>query len=267
MAEKVKKKSGARESILEYLRELHYKKAHGEGLTSEEEKSIKSVSALARYMSEKDEFRMVVYAHNELPKEIVSYEERGFSVLSEQSFRKAYKQLEADGRVEEVDGNICYLPLREEQEELFPILKIADSIEVTPLPYNDLAFYGVRSSLSAEVANYINHQFYRQDIRAISLGDVIMCIDICVPNGSRIVKKKPIAERVDECLKSFKLRELSSYGEKELVSGYTAQQIERRREEEGMESAIARHEAEQELAKKQGGTIKNPTKRKLKKKQ
>lgn len=263
MAEKNKKKNEAKERMLKYLRELYYKRAYGEGLTNEEEKSIKSISALARYMSEKDEFKMVIYAHDELPEGIASYEERGFLVLSEQSFRKAYKLLEADSRVEEIDGNICYLPLREEKEEIFPILKIADNIEVTPLPHNDFAFYEVRSSISAEVANYINQQFYRHDIRAISLGDVIMCIDICIPNGSRIVKKKPIAERVNECLKSFKLRELNSHGERELDGGYTAQQLEEQR----MENDIARYEAEQEFAKRQGGTIKILPKRKVKKKQ
>lgn len=256
-------KNAAKEKILSYLQSLYFKKANQVELSAEEDVSIRSITQLSKYLSSQEKYNIHVYEPGDTVTDYQKPTGEGFCIISYPSFRNAVEELISDGKIERTGGLIQYSPDKEEREAFFPILKMASSIDITPLPWQDLAFFQVRRGLSAEVANYINHQFYNNDIYAVSLGDIIMCIDMAVPSGSKIVvKRETVHERVTACLAPFHLNKLSDFHGKESKIGYTAAEVYEQR----LLDTPSQQEEQEMLENMSGGIIKQPRKRRVKKK-
>jgi hypothetical protein len=168
---------------------------------------------------------------------------------SKSTFHSAVTNLKKGGLIEKNDEGFYELVKRlKDYTSLFPILEIASGINVYPLRQNDVQFFRVYPNMSAEVANYLNHEFKCSDIYTVPLGDIIMCIDIGIPKGSELVKKKggTLESRVLRKLRKSNFN-INEYNDSHL-NGYT--------EDELIEIEFNKLQQQQENTPKYGGVIK-----------
>lgn len=60
----------------------------------------------------------------------------------------------------------------------FPLLQIADRIPIKMLPPEDIMFLSAPAQYAPAITDYINAVFYKKDIIAMVMGDLIMCVSV-----------------------------------------------------------------------------------------
>lgn len=246
--------------ITDYMKGLYTKKLNGELFTREETESISGQLNLANYLLAGEHTPLYETGSVDHKANGNAPHPSDPNEVSVDLVKKVIKSLLDRSRLEKRDGVLQYVPKAKEALQNFPILKMAEDIQITECPWNDIAFYQVSKSFSTEITNYINAQFYTNDIRAIDLGGLVMCIDLSLGQKSTLVQKRyPLSQRIANILKDFDFRMPSALQDCEI--GLSESDVE----EELMNDAIA---SQKYLSKKEnsyGGKIQSPSKRKVKK--
>ena len=252
MARTADKSPLVREIVLEYLKMLYQKECEGSALTKEEMESTTTIDNLGKAVFRYGKGKII-------EKGMVEKPEKDIKEVSSSTVYNVIKSLQADGKIEWFDGKLHYKEPDTEENKRYPILKIADQIPVTPLPYRDVAFYRVGERYSAWVAEYINSRFHCGDIVAVNMGQIVMCIDLEVPKGATsVTKKEPLEKRVGNLLRGFSLKD---YWEFDDSDGYSEEELEQMRVRQN-EKCMRRELNEPGW----GGKIEKPLKRKVRKK-
>ena len=140
--------------------------------------------------------------------------------ISRNIIRYAIKELVNDCTIYYDKDNRCfrYTPSEQQISNQFPILKIAQNITITPLPYSTVVYFHVSPIYADAVVDYLNAQFKPDDVRAINLGEIIMCIefktyDIQVkydtPYDQTNASQAALFIRICKILKKFNLASLA----------------------------------------------------------
>ena len=251
MSKRRDKGEQAEDIIRKYLGELREKERRRVALTDEERRSV----------SQKNFLIDAVYKYGaETICETGLGDASGRKEISRGTISGAIDRLLGSGDIEYRNHQYRGKTQQEDRYEQYPVLNMASNIQITAMPCEDVAFYRTEKRFSGLIAEYINGHFLNDDIFAVDLGGVIMCIDQCLPQKSKAVtKRKSLAVRVEKILKEFDLRGISEFDCKD---GYTESQYQTRL----MKKAIKQEEEERGRESDFGGEIKTPRERKVKKK-
>lgn len=247
MRKSAPKKDKVKRVLLDFLKSLYLKDRDGEKLTAEERSYIVQQKVLARYVYDHKEFRI-----------FESKDKQGSAegdVISTASVIAAISELEKDELIERCNGCYQYVPTAEELATEYPITAIASKITVRPLPHDGLAFIQVPKNYCDEICSYINSRFRANDVRAVPLGDIIMCIDVSLPSDSKFVRKKETLEaRIQRCMRGFNYIDHQD----DIKEGLTAIDAWAEQEQEAERQAYANANNQDN---NYGGKLLNPPKR------
>lgn len=110
------------------------------------------------------------------------------------------------------------------------------------------------------IVNYISSRFDKDDIRAISLEDVILCFDLCIPSSAKSVEKSySLRERVGTILVPFEQDEKKEFNDNNGISAQEKAEIDEA-------AIIGAHKLEEQRASSYGGTVRNSKRKNIKKK-
>lgn len=251
MSKRRDKGEQAEDLIRKYLGELREKENRRVALTAEERRSV----------SQKNFLIDAIYKYGEEKIcETGIGDAAGRKEISRGTISGAIDRLLGSGDIEYRNHQYRGKIQQEDRYERYPVLNMAPNIQITAMPFGDIAFYRMEKRFSGLMAEYINGHFLNDDIFAVDLGGVIMCIDQHLPKKAEVVtKRKSLAERVEKVLKEFDLRGISEFDYKD---GYTESQHQALL----MKRAIKQEEEERARASDFGGEIKPARVRKVKKK-
>lgn len=215
------KQDAAKAVILEHLRYLYHKQLQGEKLTDQEKHSVKFQENLVDYVFKQDRTKITETDRTSSSKKMnpknSPYE------MSRPTVRKLIKEMMVLGEIEKKDGLLQYVPTPDELSSTHPILKIAKSIPVVPLKATDLSFYRVPEQYADIIAQYVNSKFFNDDIYAVPIKDIVMCMDLQIPGRSNsVVKRKDLDSRIRRELKYFNIQETKEFDDSH---GYSAEQL------------------------------------------
>ena len=243
------KKNKAKQLILDYLAELHRQMLAGIPISSTDYDRCRTRDSIAEYI-----FSGVTY----LPDKNGNYTIPEFS---ERTVYDAVDELKKDGLIEK-DEIFKLVPDEDEFLKKFPILNCASKINITQMPVDSMIFFHVNENYAKELTDFINSFFHPQDVHAVCMGDLIMCVDIAPPANSPIVKKKnSLEKRVLKKLRLFNVEQSTYY---DLKKGYDSHELYQQhlKQQEKEFNAMVTETTEETPS---GGKITDPPKRKFKK--
>ena len=255
MSKPQKKRSAAKEVILDFLKGLYEKERNGHSLTPNELDLISS-----KKMLEVAVYQSVNNKICELGITDKANEDGGSA--SSTTIYQAINELLEEGKIEFKFHRFQYRPTEGENLTNFPILKVASEIPITPLPVQDLVFYRTGAQYASWITNYINAQFLSDDIYAVALGDVIMCMDFQIPSGfNSVAKRASLSERLTDILKTFDVQPLRKFDD---ADGYNEVEEMQMLQEHAEMIATEQRKGEEKITNKYGGKVTTP-KRNVKK--
>lgn len=101
-----------------------------------------------------------------------------YVLASENTVRSAIDELIEEGFLQWNGTEYILDETFSAEREQFPILKIADRIPVTMLLPEDIMFLSAPNQYATAIADYINAVFYKRDVVATAMGDLIMCMSV-----------------------------------------------------------------------------------------
>ena len=226
MARQPECKDEAKRLLTRYLKYIYKKLGKGYPLTQDESETISVKKNLVDTVYATSNGTVV--DSNKYPKGPPA----GKMGISRATINKAIDELIESGQIRLRYGVYEYVPSEDELKKAYPILNIASDIKISPLQVDRCAFYKVQGQYAPWITEYINAQFSHDDIYAVSIGDLIMCLDIHIPSSYKSVTKRySVEERVGDVLQPFAIRypkyfdEADGLSEEELVLS-TQEEIE-----------------------------------------
>lgn len=226
MPKKPNCKDEAKRLLIRYLKSIYIKKKDGSPLSADEIAVITVKKNLGEIVY--DISGGTIVDSSDYPKGIPA----GKMGISRATINNAIDELIQSGQVRKQYGVYEYVPSEDELKKAYPILNIASDIKISPLQVDRCAFYKVQGQYAPWITEYINAHFSHDDIYAVSIGDLIMCLDIHIPSSSKSVTKRySVEERVGDVLQPFAIRypkyfdEADGLSEEELVLS-TQEEIE-----------------------------------------
>ena len=246
----------AKKLILNYLKELSDKQLKGYKPSPEDEKRISQKNLLIQAMYELHRDEIVesgTYDADESNEKIK---------ISRPTFNLAINALIGEGKIENKLGRFQYVRSTEDRAKSFPILNIASHLKITPLDISGITFYRTGTQYASWIADYINAQFDADDIHAVAINDMIMCLDLAIPaSATSVAKKYTLRDRVDSILQDFDFQAPKQFDDK---NGLNEQEIQSLKEKQAQKRAYHQRKEDELLATAYGGKIKNKPARKFK---
>ena len=248
------KTATAKAMTLKYLRELYEGRRSGKKLTETDGTNISSQKDLRDHVMD-----------------LLDEEISGEYQISESTVENAIRELKDEGKIRVVGGRFEYVPPKNEIYHFFPLLRHPKEVTITELPVIDILFFRTNPYHAQELTDYINAHFYQDDIHAVCLGDIIMCLDYDLPesvkadgglfnepgtrpNKKRFVAKHESRQRILEVLSTFFLDDIKANLE---TSGATHDDL--------IQAALEGFNKQQEEERsKSGGVINHPKERNTK---
>ena len=258
----------AQRMILDYLKRLYEDNRNRNGISDEDKHHISSQDALIDHIIEL--YR--IEKKEEYEKRTGEKADRDFEVPDPFSYETAKKALEklmngVDASVRKNGKFYEYVPPIDEQCKFFPFLRHREEIVITPVGVNAIEFFRTSPYYAAELADYINSNFYQDDVHAVAVGDIVICFEYDLPDSQKIDYENPKDNQYVEKSLSLKVRVLN------VLAGFRIGKLEASKEIEGityeekMLSALqALERAQKEEEEQTGGIINNPVKRNIVKK-
>lgn len=98
--------------------------------------------------------------------------------VSQNTIGNVINELIEEGAIAKIRGEYAYVPEYDTDPSDFPILGIAKQIDVRLCPPEGLLFLEVSNNAASMVAEYINAFFSNGEVKAIPLGNIVMCIGV-----------------------------------------------------------------------------------------
>ena len=246
----------AKKLILEYLKQLSDQKSKGIALSPDDKKNISQKKLLIEAIYKKNT-DIIVESNLASPEDKDSK-----TAISYSTFQNAISALESERKIEKKLGSFHYIQAIEDRAKSFPILNIASHLKITPLDISDITFYRTSTQYASWIADYINSQFDADDIHAVAINDMIMCLDFAVPaSAAAVTKKYTLRERIDNILQDFDFQSPKQFDDK---NGLNAQELQALEEKQARKRAYRQRKEDETLATAYGGEIKNKPARKFK---
>lgn len=245
----------ARQALLKYLKSLYEQDPSGEKISAADKERISQKKNLVRAVYDLNKGKIVETG-------LSAEKEPGTISISPATINKAIDLLMGDKIIEKKLGRYWYAPPKEELYRQFPILTVANSIEVTPLEIQDFQIYKTDRQYTPIVASYINSRFDADDIRAVCIENLILCLDFRLPGSAKsVAKSSSLYNRMEDILATFAWKEPIHFDDS---NGLTEQEIAAL-EEKALQK---KHAREMKTAKKYGGKLspQHTPKRNIKKK-
>ena len=99
-------------------------------------------------------------------------------IASKNTIRSVIDELLNDGVLQRKGDEYVLTESYSSERARFPILQIADRIPIEMLPPEDIMFLSAPTQYVSAITDYINAVFYKKDITATAIGDLIMCMSV-----------------------------------------------------------------------------------------
>ena len=134
-----------------------------------------SISSICNYLYE---FEFLL--DNKIAKE---FKEDGKSIdryviASSNTIRSIIAEFLKEGILQRVGDEYVLCETFSVERAQFPLLQIADRIPIKMLPPEDIMFLSAPAQYAPAITDYINAVFYKKDIVATAMGDLIMCMSV-----------------------------------------------------------------------------------------
>ena len=104
------------------------------------------------------------------------------TAVSRGTIRKAAQALIKEGKISLVNGSYEFTPNMQDSLDKFPILKIADSIDISIGIPEAMLVLSVKPEYAMGITDYLSALFYKKDIIFIPIHGIILCIAVLPKN-------------------------------------------------------------------------------------